>query len=91
MLEREIADGDHWPMLMPSHYARSSPLLDDLARELGVDRSQRPRSAHARAATSTSGIHKAFDYVRKSTARELADRGQPQHAARACARTSPTS
>ena len=55
-------------MLMPSHYARTSPQLDDLARELGVDRAERPRSADARAATSADGINERSTTCRKSTA-----------------------
>ena len=55
-------------MLMPSHYARTRPQLDDLARELGVDRARRPRSADAACSDVADGIHGAFDYVKKSTA-----------------------
>ena len=90
MLERQIDEGDHWPMLMPSHYARSSPQLDELARELGVDRAD-GRDPLTLVRDISGGIHRAFEYVRKSTGGELADRGQPRHRARACARTSPTS
>jgi transglutaminase-like putative cysteine protease len=65
-LEQTIAGGDHWPMLMPSHFARTSQLLEELTRELGVD------GAHGRDPLTlvrdvNIGIHNAFEYVRKST------------------------
>jgi transglutaminase-like putative cysteine protease len=66
-LEQLIAEGDHWPMLMPSHYARHSPLLDDLTHELGVDRPD-GRDPLTLVHDVSRGIHRAFAYVRKSTA-----------------------
>lgn len=66
-LERMIAEGDHWPMLMPSHYARPSPPLADLARELGVERAD-GRDPLTLVREVSVGIHRTFDYVRKSTA-----------------------
>ncbi len=66
-LERMIAEGDHWQMLMPSHYARPSPPLEDLARELGVERAD-GRDPLTLVREVSVGIHRAFDYVRKSTA-----------------------
>jgi len=60
-LERTVMQGDHWPMLMPSHYARPSAELDVLIRELGRDPLTLVRHINA-------GIHGAFEYVRKSTA-----------------------
>jgi transglutaminase-like putative cysteine protease len=66
-LERLIADGDHWQMVMPSHYARSSPLLDTLINELGVQE-PRGRDPLSLVRAISEGINGAFDYVRKSTA-----------------------
>lgn len=66
-LERTIAEGDHWQMLMPSQYARSSPQLEDLARELGVERAD-GRDPLTLVREVSVGIHRTFDYVRKSTA-----------------------
>lgn len=66
-LERIIAEGDHWQMLMPSHYARSSPPLVDLARELGVERAD-GRDPLTLVREVSVGIHRSFEYVRKSTA-----------------------
>ena len=66
-LQRLVAEGDHWPMLMPSHYARSTAPLDDLVRELEVDRVD-GRDPLTLVRDISVGIHGAFDYVRKSTA-----------------------
>lgn len=54
-------------MLMPSHYARPSPPLADLARELGVERAD-GRDPLTLVREVSVGIHRTFDYVRKSTA-----------------------
>ena len=67
VLEQQITDGDHWPMLLPSHYARGSAQLDDLARELGVDQVN-GRDPLTLVQEVSVGIHQAFAYVRKSTA-----------------------
>ena len=65
-LDRMVAGNDYWPMLMPSQYARSSPQLEDFARELNlVGRDGRdPLTLLNHVA---SGINGAFDYVKKST------------------------
>jgi len=66
-LRRMIDEDDHWQMLMPSHYARGCPQLDDLARELDVhDPAGRDPLTLVRHINDR--IHHAFDYVRKSTA-----------------------
>ena len=65
-LRRMIDEDDHWQMLMPSHYARVSPQLDDLASELGV-RDADGRDPLTLVRHINDGIHHAFDYVRKST------------------------
>jgi transglutaminase-like putative cysteine protease len=67
VLERMISDGDHWPMLMPSHYARGSALLEDLVRELDVAEVN-GRDPVTLLHDVSRGIHRAFAYVRKSTA-----------------------
>jgi transglutaminase-like putative cysteine protease len=61
-----ISQGDHWQMLMPSHFARSSPLLDELTRELDVEEA-RGRDPLTLVRDVTVGIYRAFAYVRKST------------------------
>jgi transglutaminase-like putative cysteine protease len=66
-LARLIEDGDHGQMLMPSHYARPSPQLDELLKELHLhERAGRdPLTLLYDVAT---GINQAFAYVKKSTA-----------------------
>jgi transglutaminase-like putative cysteine protease len=66
VLEQQISDGDLWPMLLPSHYARGSAQLDDLARELGVDQVN-DRDPLTLVQDVSVGINRAFAYVRKST------------------------
>ncbi len=66
-LEREIAEGDHWPMLMPSLYARPCPQLDRLTKELGVDEPG-GRDPLTLVTHVAAGINRAFEYVKKSTA-----------------------
>ena len=66
-LGRLIEEGDHWPMLMPSHYARNSPKLDELMRDLGVEQAE-GRDPLTLVQDISGGIHRAFAYVRKSTA-----------------------
>jgi len=66
-LRRMIDEDDHWQMLMPSHYARGCPQLDDLARELGVQDAD-GRDPLTLVRHINHRIHRAFDYVRKSTA-----------------------
>jgi transglutaminase-like putative cysteine protease len=66
-LRRMIDEDDHWQMLMPSHYARGCPQLDELARELRVHEPD-GRDPLTLVRHINDGIHDAFDYVRKSTA-----------------------
>jgi transglutaminase-like putative cysteine protease len=66
-LRRMIDEDDHWQMLMPSHYARGSSQLDELARELGVQDAD-GRDPLTLVRHINDGIHRGFDYVRKSTA-----------------------
>ena len=66
-LEHLISDGDHWPMLLPSHYARTSPQLEALARELGIDEVN-GRDPLTLLNDVSAAINVAFDYVKKSTA-----------------------
>jgi transglutaminase-like putative cysteine protease len=66
-LRRMIDRDDHWQMLMPSHYARGCVQLDELATELSVtDPDGRDPLTMVR--RINDGIHRAFEYVRKSTA-----------------------
>ena len=65
-LDRMIVENDYWPMVMPSHYARSSPQLEDLARELGLD-ARDGRDPLTLLGDVATGINGAFDYAKKST------------------------
>ena len=66
-LSEMIQEGDHWPMLMPSGYARPCPPLDELMRELGVDAVD-GRDPLTLVNDVAAGINRAFEYVKKSTA-----------------------
>jgi transglutaminase-like putative cysteine protease len=66
-LEELVEKNDYWDMLMPSHFARSSPELEELAREIGAsERDGRSPLAYLR--DINSGVHRTFNYVKKSTA-----------------------
>src|ERR1700736_1563931 len=54
-------------MLMPSHFARSSPELEQLAQEIGASERKR-RSPLAFLRDICSGVNSSFSYVKKSTA-----------------------
>jgi transglutaminase-like putative cysteine protease len=66
-LEELIERKDYWDMLMPSHFARSSPSLEQLAEEIGVNE-RKKRSPLAFLQDINSGIYDTFSYVKKSTA-----------------------
>lgn len=65
-LDRMIEAEDYQEMLMPSTFARPTPALDALARELNADR--RGDDPLVTMRSLCAGIHDTFDYVRKSTA-----------------------
>lgn len=66
-LDRLIEAEDYWDMLMPSQFARSSPELENLAWELGVERrdDRDPLTVLRRLNTR---VNRAFAYVKASTA-----------------------
>ena len=65
-LEELVEKNDYWDMLMPSHFARSSPELEELAKEIGAaERNGRSPLAFLR--DIASGVHRSFNYVKKST------------------------
>jgi transglutaminase-like putative cysteine protease len=66
-LEELIEKKDYWDMLMPSHFARSSPELEQLAVEIGATERKR-RSPLAFVRDIASGVYRSFSYVKKSTA-----------------------
>jgi transglutaminase-like putative cysteine protease len=66
-LRRLVDDDDHWQMLMPSHYARGCAQLEALARELNVVHPD-DRDPLTLVRDINDGIHRSFEYARKSTA-----------------------
>jgi transglutaminase-like putative cysteine protease len=66
-LEELVEKKDYWDMLMPSHFARSSPELEQLAEEIGATE-RKKRSPLAFLQDISSGVHRSFSYVKKSTA-----------------------
>lgn len=66
-LDEMVAADDYWDMLMPSHFARSSPELEEFAREIGVaertalDPLQTLRKVNHE-------VYQAISYLKKSTA-----------------------
>jgi len=63
-LDAIVASEDHWEMLLPSEFARSSQALGQLAAELGCERRTRPLELLTEL---TDGIYKSFAYVPNST------------------------
>jgi transglutaminase-like putative cysteine protease len=63
-LDTLIAGNDHWEMLLPSHFAQSSPPLEQLANELGWTRRGNPL---ALLTELNEAIYNLFAYVPNST------------------------
>ena len=65
-LDAMVAEDDYWDMLMPSHFARPSPELEQLAKEFGVARrdGQDPLGLLR---TLNSSLYRALEYVKEST------------------------
>jgi transglutaminase-like putative cysteine protease len=63
-LDALIAGNDHWEMLLPSHFAQSSPPLEQLADELGWTRRGNPL---ALLTELNEAIYNLFAYVPNST------------------------
>lgn len=59
-----VARDDYWEMLMPSHYAKPSPLLVELAAKIHVVRRDDPMTVLRQI---KSGIFENFEYTPKST------------------------
>jgi transglutaminase-like putative cysteine protease len=66
-LEELVEKNDYWDMLMPSHFARSSPELEELAKQMGTNE-RNGRSPLAFLRDIASGVHRSFSYVKNSTA-----------------------
>jgi transglutaminase-like putative cysteine protease len=63
-LQALVADSDAAEMLVPSHFARSTSLLRELARELRLRRRDDPLTLLREANT---GVHQSFAYTPQST------------------------
>src|SRR5271156_1059493 len=63
-LEDLVENNDFWDMLMPSHFARSSPELEELAMEIGAAE-RNGRSPLLFLQDIASGVHRSFSYVKK--------------------------
>lgn len=63
-LDAQVANGDYWEMLLPSHFARSTPKLEELAKILECERRGNPLELLIEMNTA---IYKLFAYVPHST------------------------
>jgi transglutaminase-like putative cysteine protease len=63
-LDALITSNDYWEMLLPSHFAHSNPLLEQLAKELDCDRRGNPLVLLTEL---NEAIYKLFAYVPNST------------------------
>lgn len=63
-LDALVAAGDSWEMLLPSHFARSTPALDELAKDLKCERRANPLELLC---DLNSAIYTRFAYVPHST------------------------
>lgn len=63
-LDALIATGDYWENLLPSHFAKSTPTLEGLAKELGCERKGNPLEMLSRLNAS---VCKLFAYAPQST------------------------
>jgi transglutaminase-like putative cysteine protease len=63
-LDEMVATNDYWEMLLPSHFARPTERLHELARELKLERRDDPLTLLRRLNTA---LYEAIKYVPKST------------------------
>ena len=64
-LDTQIATGDYWETLTPSHYAQPSEALDRFASELHLQRGEKPFEFLLQL---NEAMYQAFEYVPNSTA-----------------------
>ena len=62
--DRQVAQGDYWEMMLPSHYAHDTELLRAFSAELHIDRR---RNALETLLELNQAIYRSFDYVPNST------------------------
>jgi transglutaminase-like putative cysteine protease len=65
-LDRMIEKEDYWDMLRPSHFARSSPELEGLARHFGVETREGLDPLRLLRSMNTQ-LYESFAYVKEST------------------------
>ena len=63
-LDALVAQGDYWEILLPSAFAHPTPLLEDLAAEMRLERRGSPLELLLEI---TRGIHEKFAYAPNST------------------------
>lgn len=63
-LDELVSLGDYWEMLLPSQYARATPLLEQLRADLGLEREGRPLELLKRLNTA---LYEAFGYAPNTT------------------------
>jgi transglutaminase-like putative cysteine protease len=63
-LDAQVASGDYWEMLLPSHFARPTQLLEELAKSLRCERRGNPLELLFELNTA---IYSLFAYVPRST------------------------
>ena len=63
-LDDLVARGDYWEFLLPSHFARPTDLLHDLARELDLRRRDDPLTTLR---DLNNALYNTFSYVKAST------------------------
>lgn len=63
-LDALTADDEYWDMLKPSHFANPTPLLEDLAQELSLQRRDDPLSMLCEL---NEAMYHTFDYSKKNT------------------------
>jgi transglutaminase-like putative cysteine protease len=65
-LDELVSRDDYWDMLMPSHFARSSPQLDELSVKLGVD-ARNGRDPLTLIRDLNRNLYDEFEYAKEST------------------------
>ena len=63
-LDAQVAKGDFWEMLLPSHFAKPTDLLEKLSSELRVERRATP---YELLVELNAALYDAFEYVPNST------------------------
>jgi transglutaminase-like putative cysteine protease len=63
-LDENVAAGDYWEMLLPSHYARPTELLEQLRQELNLKREGSPFELLK---NLNNSLYNLFDYTPNST------------------------